>query len=242
MKFVQSFLIIFLSATPTAVGVSSPTSAPTFKGTITGAAVFDKKRHRQGGLCENHCSNHGTCEKNMNCKCFNGLDGQPEWTGPDCSLRTCPRDVAWVSSTAVNRDDMHPIAECSNQGICDTKSGTCSCFPGYDGIACQRTVCPNTCNGRGVCLPLKIIASDAGHVYSKAWDSEKQVGCVCDPGFRGPSCEFQECPSGADPLDGYGNEAGRDCSGRGMCDYSKGQCTCFTGFYGTRCQVQTTLY
>jgi hypothetical protein len=41
-------------------------------------------------------------------------------------------------------------------------------------------------------------------------------------GYRGPACELQECPSGADPLDGYGNESGRDCSGRGLCDYNLG--------------------
>ena len=212
-------------------------------GTIAGAVIFDKiKRHRRGGHCENHCSNHGTCEKNLNCNCFNGPDGAPEWTGPDCSLRTCPTDIAWVSSVAKNHDDVHPIAECSNQGLCDRKSGTCACFPGYEGTACQRTTCPNDCNSRGVCLPLKIIASNAGHVYETAWDANKQVGCVCDPGYRGPSCEFQECPSGPDPLDGFGAEAGRDCSGRGLCDYASGSCQCFSGFYGPRCQIQTTLF
>ena len=69
----------------------------------------------------------------------------------------------------------------------------------------------------------------------------KHVGCVCDAGYRGPACDLQECPSGSDPLDGYGNEAGRDCSGRGVCDYSVGLCQCFTGFFGTRCQHQTTV-
>eukprot|EP01035_Chromulina_nebulosa_P026191 gene26191-34263_t len=70
----------------------------------------------------------------------------------------------------------------------------------------------------------------------------KEVGCYCDPGFRGGACEVQECPSGADPpLDGYGNEAGRDCSGRGICNYNRGSCDCFKGFYGTRCQHHTTV-
>ena len=66
--------------------------------------------------------------------------------------------------------------------------------------------------------------------------------CLCDAGYRGPSCEFQECPSGTDPLDGYGNEAGRDCSGRGLCNFNEGTCPCFSGFFGTRCQYQTTIF
>lgn len=50
-----------------------------------------------------------------------------------------------------------------------------------------------------------------------------------------------ECPSGPDVLKGYGNEAGRDCSGRGLCDYSAGICSCFHGYYGTKCEYQTVL-
>jgi len=74
-----------------------PTSAPSYKAETWGEVVADgKRRRRMGGLCENHCSHHGTCEMNNNCKCFVGLDGEDEWTGPDCSLRTCPKDFAWV--------------------------------------------------------------------------------------------------------------------------------------------------
>ena len=45
----------------------------------------------------------------------------------------------------------------------------------------------------------------AGRVYDQAWDASKALGCLCDAGYRGPSCEFAECPSGPDPMDGYGN-------------------------------------
>lgn len=220
---------------------STPTSMPTYSTEVWGEITWDRKRYRTGGLCENQCSGHGTCEANINCNCYVGLDGYSEWTGPDCSLRTCPQDYAWVGDT-VNANDLHPIAECSNRGTCDRKTGTCQCFPGYDGVACQRTTCLNNCNDRGTCWPEKHLAAKAGRSYTEPWDSYKEVGCFCDIGYRGPACELQECPSGTDPLNGYGNEAGRDCSGRGICDFSSGTCSCFSGFFGSRCQMQTTVF
>ena len=226
---------------PSSQPSSVPTSAPSYKAENWGQVVWDKRRFRSGGLCENQCSGHGTCEYNYNCKCYTGLDGEAEWTGPDCSLRTCPHDYAWVGDV-VNANDLHPWAECSNKGICDRSTGICNCFGGYDGVACQRTICPNNCNDRGTCWPEKILASNADRTYSAPWDAMKEVGCICDTGYRGPACDLQECPTGADPLDGYGNEAGRDCSGRGICNYQEGMCSCFTGFYGTKCQYQTTIY
>ena len=51
---------------------------------------------------------------------------------------------------------------------------------------------------------------------------------------------MMECPSSTDPMKGLGNDAGRDCSGRGICDYTTGKCTCFTGFYGASCQTHVT--
>jgi hypothetical protein len=231
------------SAFPTGIQpTSTPSLAPSYKAESWGQVIWDKKRrHRHSGFCENHCSNHGTCETNLNCKCFTGLDGEPEWTGPDCSLRTCPKDISWIGDV-VTANNLHPVEECSNKGTCDRSTGSCMCFPGYEGIACQRTICPNNCNDRGSCWPEKLLAGKADRVYQLPWDAMKHVGCYCDKGYRGPSCEFQECPSGNDPLDGYGNEAGRDCSGRGICDYSKGVCSCFSGFFGTKCEYQTTVF
>jgi hypothetical protein len=87
-----------------------------------------------------------------------------------------------------------------------------------------------------VCYPEKHLAKHANVIYDEPWDAMKAVGCVCDIGYRGLTCAARECPTGPDPLGGFGNEAGRDCSGRGLCDYETGTCNCFQGFFGIRCQ------
>merc|ERR1712072_888010 len=108
------------------------------------------------------------------------------------------------------------MGECSNKGICNRKTGECECFDNYDGISCERTVCPNDCSARGICYTEKQLAAEASKTYTSPWDSMKHVGCVCDMGFRGPDCSLEECPSGPDVLMGDGNSKGRDCSGRGI--------------------------
>jgi hypothetical protein len=172
--------------------------------------------------------------------CYQRPNGDPAWTENDCSLRTCPKAAAWVAvATAAN--EAHPEVECSNKGICNRKTGECECFDNYDGISCERTVCPNDCSARGICYTEKQLAAEADKTYTSPWDAMKHVGCVCDMGFRGPDCSLEECPSGPDVLMGDGNSKGRDCSGRGICDYSAGLCKCFTGYFGTKCQHQTIL-
>lgn len=99
------------------------------------------------------------------------------------------RYAAWVGDVQ-NANDAHPVVECSNKGLCDRKSGECQCFPNYEGIACERTVCPNRCSDAGVCFTQKQLATEADRVYSTPWDAEKQVGCVCDLGRRGPDCSL----------------------------------------------------
>ena len=167
------------------------------------------------------------------CTCHLGPNGEPAWVGHDCSLRTCPYGTAWAAKpVAVNNG--HPLTECSNKGMCNRETGECKCFDDYDGMACERTSCPNDCSGKGVCLSQKSLAISALTVYESPWDAEKHVGCKCDIGYRGPDCSQKECPSGSDIMGGDGNIEGRDCSGRGLCNYGAGLCHCFTGYFGDR--------
>lgn len=134
------------------------------------------------------------------------------------------------------------MVECSNKGACDRKLAMCICEENYEGLACERTICLNQCSNNGECITMKQYAADFGREYSTPWDATKQVGCVCDLGWRGRDCSQMECPSGPDVLKGHGNEHGRDCSGRGICDYKTGLCLCFQGFYGGACEYQTILW
>lgn len=98
----------------------------------------------------------------------------------------------------------HYYMECSNKGICDREAGTCECFPGYEGSACQRASCPSnggaTCSGHGTCETIKqIAAADNDNIY-ELWDEKATMGCVCDAGYYGADCALRECKYGADPL------------------------------------------
>jgi hypothetical protein len=80
-----------------------------------------------------------------------GETQEPEWFGPDCSLRHCPS--ADNPRTAVDETNCWNVTaansiyqgkygnkcqvDCANQGICDYKTGTCKCFDGQYGAACN---------------------------------------------------------------------------------------------------------
>lgn len=95
----------------------------------------------------------------------------------------------------------HAYMECANKGICDRKTGECECFLGYDGAACQRASCPDPlCSGHGTChSAAEIAAKDYGNKY-ELWDKDVTMGCMCEPGYTGPSCAEKMCKYGVDPL------------------------------------------
>lgn len=154
-------------------------------------------------------------------------------------------EIYW---TEQNDNTLHQMVQCSGRGNCNSGTGRCECFVGYSGEACQRTTCPSDCSGHGICQDQKHFASDAGKSYTETgilgpYDATKQMGCLCDLGFRGPDCSMIECPSGADPLgpdpQGIYTTERNDCSGRGICNYGTGQCACFKGYFGERCETQS---
>jgi len=109
-----------------------------------------------------------------------------------------------TSDDTVQENTAHSYYECSNKGICDRTTGTCACFDGYDGSACQRQSCPvssaGQCSGHGVCESIRTLAErDFNSIY-RLWDEEITMGCHCDGGYTGPDCSQKICKYGADPL------------------------------------------
>jgi hypothetical protein len=101
-------------------------------------------------------------------------------------------------------DTAHEYRECSNKGICDRETGTCACFEGYDGSACQRASCPITdgqmCAGHGTCHTIEELSRmDFNNIY-ELWDSSSTMGCKCDAGYSGADCSERVCKWGTDPL------------------------------------------
>jgi len=83
-------------------------------------------------------------------------------------LRIAAAGPAPVINNGNNLRCFHlPETECSDQGLCDRATGLCSCFPGYSGSSCQRTVCPNDCSGHGTCRSNRDFAYDWAVAKSK---------------------------------------------------------------------------
>ena len=145
------------------------------------------------------------------------MNGQ---AGGDCSDRFCPYELAWADKPT-ETGLTHQYAECAGKGLCDRVKGTCQCFPGYEGSACQRQSCPNECSGHGTCEYLNDLTY--GVVYNEYfdgssasltglgvggkefdnyhWDADRARTCQCDGGYWGADCSMRMCPFGNDIMD-----------------------------------------
>lgn len=189
-----------------------------------------------------YCNGHGVCDgATSRCNCFEGY-GAPEdislYKAPDCSALTCPSGLAWADVPTAAKV-AHAAAECSNMGTCNRKTGTCECFAGFEGEACQKNICPNSCSGHGQCLSMKQMARMEnaqplnnntyyeGSEDGVTWDESKLFGCVCDSSWTvglesgetqqaewfGADCSLQRCPSADDP---FTDAVETDCVGQNL--------------------------
>lgn len=113
----------------------------------------------------NYCNGHGKCfSSTSKCQCYDGWGSDTDisyYKTPDCSKRVCPAGKAWADIPTISSSSdvtAHALMECSNRGKCNRETGQCSCFPGFEGNACQRMSCPNNCSGHGQCLSIRQLA------------------------------------------------------------------------------------
>ncbi|XP_038066690.1 tyrosine-protein phosphatase 99A-like [Patiria miniata] len=126
---------------------------------------------------------------------------------------------------------------CYNGGICDDKTGTCICAPGFSGEYCQQV------HGR------HIFGQNASHTCSDSTDPHNDAcrgrlfclpdpyGCSCAAGYMGLDC-MQECSEGK-----YGADCRQTChcSSGDSCEKDTGECTgnCIPLYFGSNCQCST---
>merc|ERR1711981_377345 len=167
------------------------------------------------------------------------------YAGEGCKQRLCPETVAFTSGTdgftpsqsigttfttdaatgtSSTFNNQHSYRQCGGRGTCDFETGICQCFPGFTGVACRRTTCPNSCSGHGVCMnddTANYHAASAGNgnlpagdidvnTWGNLWSADKFQGCKCDGGWGGNDCSLRQCPRGDDPETQCADDLGND--------------------------------
>lgn len=202
-------LLLFVVEFATQVAGECP-NACSGHGTCTTYSMCDCFRNFYG----NDCSQQGCPYGNAHVDTPKGdLNGDTDVSNPSTTViqnnnqypqGTTEKYPAMMDSDLnVQTNTAHYYMECSNKGTCDTSSGTCTCYDGYEGAACQRASCPgypqNTCSGHGVCRTISQLAWDSYQNVYELWDRDATMGCSCDAGYTGPDCSDRDCDYGVDP-------------------------------------------
>ena len=146
--------------------------------------------------------------------------------------------------------------DCSGNGICDF--GICFCNEGFWGDDCKNKLCPKSlcfndhdfhmnqecihCSGNGKCLEngecqcneeytgedcsiRKCLNDCSGEPYGKCIVRKPASQCECNQELKrgGDDCSLIFCLN--------------NCGDEGICDKTKGNCRCSSGYYGADCSV-----
>jgi len=154
----------------------------------------------------------------------------PDKLSPDECAALCPSRVVQTEPIVVCPNDCGGKGMCIRQEV--PRKGSCDCDVGYGGDDCTQKLCPENCNGNGLC---------------------KNGTCVCQPAFAGASCATKSCKNcskdhgvcfdgtctcraGYGGLGCHGKVCPMNCSGRGSCE--DGMCVCPKGWAGKACGWQ----
>ncbi|XP_026867165.2 tenascin-N [Electrophorus electricus] len=153
---------------------------------------------------------------------LNGLEEEVTYLKTQCAQGCCAGSPGMDTS-------------CSGHGTYQHDSCSCRCDPGWTGLDCSTSACPEDCNDNGYCVDGHCVchAGYAGHDCSllACPDNCSDRGhcvdghCVCHAGYAGHDCSLLACPD--------------NCSDRGHC--VDGRCVCFQGFSGDACTEKRCL-
>ena len=94
------------------------------------------------------------------------------------------------------------------------------------------TLCLNSCSGHGKCMISRKHGA-ACRCYI-GWGAKTDI-----TSYRAPDCSSQSCPSGKAwawvATNNVSSHSIRECSNRGICDHSTGNCNCAPGYTGMAC-------
>lgn len=129
------------------------------------------------------------------------------------------------------------LGDCNGHGDCNTATATCSCYTGWGAATDIATYKAPDCSLRTCIITVHALIPRVGDL------SAGMMACglngTCPP--KALLCGFAgTCPSGPAWVDvpsaAYVAHANAECSARGLCDRTLGQCRCFIGFEGDACQ------
>lgn len=151
------------------------------------------------------CFGNGYCDSAHKCRCL------PNAAGTYCQF---------INKNIIILNDSK-CSNCSMNGKCNEKDGSCQCYPGFNGTFCEQELCPNNCsiiqrleNNEEIALKTGICDINQGN-------------CQCFPEYTGKACEK---PTFCDD----------NCTSQsqGKCVYTNAgpKCQCFDGFYGEKCE------
>lgn len=178
---------------------------------------------RDDGHFYMECSNQGSCDRSTGeCKCFDGYGGRA------CNRATCPSDCSGngrcmtVKDLSTKNPNRLSISGSTTQGssfVATSADAVGSVSPGDRVYLGEQTTFDEanlysvgqvSLSGFVIMPPARRSLRFGTTLYHAAnynlWDADKNMACLCDPGFSGYDCSSRTCPYGADPLDVTGED------------------------------------